>query len=151
DGGFEIIVSGRRKGVGSSRETAVQAEKWSGIRIAIAESFAPIHAANNVNQGVLMGGYDILERLSAGEAVPLAEFATGLDPIGRLVLEWGGLFPFLAALRRGDVVLPESDTPPRPMTMTEKILARHLPEGGGERLVKPGDAILAREIGRAHV
>jgi 3-isopropylmalate dehydratase small subunit len=49
DGNFEVIVSGRRKGVGSSRETAVQAEKWSGIRIAIAESFAPIHARNNVN------------------------------------------------------------------------------------------------------
>ncbi|MGB3562441.1 MAG: aconitate hydratase, partial [Thermoanaerobaculia bacterium] len=31
DGNFEVIVSGYRKGVGSSRETAVQAEKWSGI------------------------------------------------------------------------------------------------------------------------
>src|SRR5437016_9542989 len=36
DGHFEVVVSGLRKGVGSSRETAVQAEKWSGIRIAIA-------------------------------------------------------------------------------------------------------------------
>ena len=57
-GNFEVIVSGLRKGVGSSRETATQAEKWSGIRLAVAESFAPIHAANNVNQGVLMTGYD---------------------------------------------------------------------------------------------
>src|SRR5439155_6027956 len=31
DGGFEVIVSGWRKGVGSSRETATQAEKWCGI------------------------------------------------------------------------------------------------------------------------
>ena len=30
DGNFEVVVSGVRKGVGSSRETAVQAEKWSG-------------------------------------------------------------------------------------------------------------------------
>ena len=51
DGNFEVIVSGLRKGVGSSRETAVQAEKWSGIRIAIAASFAPIHARNNVSPG----------------------------------------------------------------------------------------------------
>ena len=65
DGDFEVIVSGERKGVGSSRETAVQCEKWSGIRIAIADSFAPIHARNNINQGVLMGGYDILRRLQA--------------------------------------------------------------------------------------
>src|SRR5438445_12768542 len=57
DGNFEINVSGQRKGVGSSRETAVQAEKWSGIRIAIAASFAPIHARNNINQGVLMGDH----------------------------------------------------------------------------------------------
>jgi len=41
NGNFEVIVSGLRKGVGSSRETAVQAEKWSGIRLAIAASFAP--------------------------------------------------------------------------------------------------------------
>src|SRR5262249_24427851 len=45
-GGFEVIVSGYRKGVGSSRETAVQAETWSGIKLAIAASFAPIHARN---------------------------------------------------------------------------------------------------------
>src|SRR5258708_25741331 len=38
---FEAIVSGYRKGVGSSRQTAVQAEKWSGMRIAIGASFAP--------------------------------------------------------------------------------------------------------------
>src|SRR5687768_8184209 len=56
-GNFEVIVSGLRKGVGSSREAAVQAEKWSGIRIAIAASFAPIHARNNISQGVLMGDH----------------------------------------------------------------------------------------------
>src|ERR1700736_4446239 len=54
DGNFEVIVSGHRKGVGSSRETAVQAEKWSGIGIAVAASFAPIHARNNISQGGLM-------------------------------------------------------------------------------------------------
>src|SRR5215213_518423 len=70
-GGFEVIVSGLRKGVGSSRETAVQAEKWSGIRIAIAASFAPIHARNNVSQGVLMGDHAMLVRLQRGESIPL--------------------------------------------------------------------------------
>src|SRR3954462_12882014 len=72
DGNFEVIVSGFRKGVGSSRETAVQAEKWSGIRIAIAASFAPIHARNNISQGVLMGDHEIIARLQEGEGVPLA-------------------------------------------------------------------------------
>ena len=63
DGNFEVVVSGQRKGVGSSRETAVQAEKWSGVRLAVATSFAPIHARNNINQGVLMGNHDMLLRL----------------------------------------------------------------------------------------
>src|SRR3954453_16802944 len=73
-GNFEVIVSGYRKGVGSSRETAVQAEKWSGIRIAIAASFAPIHARNNISQGVLMGDHEVIRRLQAGEGIPLSEF-----------------------------------------------------------------------------
>src|SRR5262249_7208496 len=76
-GNFEAIVSGYRKGVGSSRETAVQAEKWSGIRIAIAASFAPIHARNNIAQGVLMGDHEMLRRLQRGEGIPLEELGRG--------------------------------------------------------------------------
>jgi 3-isopropylmalate/(R)-2-methylmalate dehydratase large subunit len=149
DGGFEVIVSGFRKGVGSSRETASQAEKWCGIRIAVAASFAPIHARNNVNQGVLMADHDTLRRLEAGEGVPLAGFCAGYDPITRLVVEHGGLFPFSKALQAGEVELPQPDTGPRPMTMAEKLLARHLLGGreGGERYVEPGDAVVVRVDG----
>lgn len=139
-GNFEVIVSGLRKGTGSSRETATQAEKWSGIRIAIAASFAPIHAANNINQGVLMGGYDILRRLEAGDGVPLEEFCDGLDPITRLIVLEGGLFPFAKALAAGTIEIPVPQTPERPMNMTEKILSRHLL--GGPRPVQSGDAVL---------
>ncbi len=146
DGNFEVIVSGYRKGVGSSRETAVQAEKWSGIRIAIAASFAPIHAGNNVNQGVLMGDHEMLRRLQAGEGVPIEEFCRGYDPISRLIIRQGGLFPFAKALAAGPssgVELPRHETGPRPMTMAEKILARHL-RGveEGKRFVAPGDAVV---------
>src|SRR5436190_15962008 len=114
DGNFEAIVSGYRKGTGSSRETAVQAEKWSGIRIAIAASFAPIHARNNVAQGVLMGDHALLRRLERGEAVPLEEFTKGWDPISRLVIREGGLFPFVKALREKRVSLPAHGTAARP-------------------------------------
>src|SRR5215831_7824553 len=55
NGNFEVLVSGHRKGTGSSRETAPQAEKWCGIRLVIAASFAPIHERNNINLGQLMG------------------------------------------------------------------------------------------------
>jgi 3-isopropylmalate/(R)-2-methylmalate dehydratase large subunit len=146
DGNFEVIVSGYRKGVGSSRETAVQAEKWSGIRIAVAASFAPIHAANNHAQGVLMADYDQLRRLQAGLGVPLEEFCRGSDPITRLIVREGGMFPFAKALARGEVELPRPDTGPRPMTMAEKILSRHL-LGEGPKYLKPGDAVLVEVDG----
>jgi 3-isopropylmalate/(R)-2-methylmalate dehydratase large subunit len=141
DGNFEVVVSGYRKGVGSSRETAVQAEKWCGIRIAIAASFAPIHAANNINQGVLMGDHAMLERLERGEGVPLEQFAGELDPVRREVVRRGGLFPFAKAVAGGEIELARPSTGSRPMTMAEKILARHLP-GDGPAAVQPGDSVV---------
>jgi 3-isopropylmalate/(R)-2-methylmalate dehydratase large subunit len=146
-GNFEVIVSGYRKGVGSSRETAVQAEKWSGIRIAIAASFAPIHARNNIAQGVLMGDHAMLLRLQAGEAIPREGFARGYDPITQKIVEYGGLFPFTRAFSRGEVSLPALKTGPRPMTLGEKILARHLLGVEGPAWVQPGDAICVRVDG----
>src|SRR6476469_506414 len=89
NGNFEVIVSGYRKGVGSSREQATQSEVFSGIRIAIAASFAPIHAGNNINQGLLMGDHDMLVRLQRGEGVPLEEFYRKHDPISQLIIREG--------------------------------------------------------------
>ncbi|HEX8253841.1 MAG TPA: aconitase family protein [Thermoanaerobaculia bacterium] len=143
NGNFEVIVSGYRKGVGSSRETATQCEVFSGIRIAIAVSFAPIHAGNNINQGLLMGDHDMLVRLQAGEGVPLSEFSSKYDPITKLIIEWGGLFPFSKAVERGEAELPVPRNAPRPMTMGEKILARHMRGVADDaRYVKPGDAVV---------
>src|SRR5690606_32568301 len=121
-GNFQVIVSGYRKGVGSSRETAAQAEYFSGIRLAVAASFAPIHARNNINIGLLMADHAVLRRLMAGEEIPIAELAAGWDPITRLVIESGGLFRFCARLAAGEVSPPRVETPPRPMTLAEKIL-----------------------------
>lgn len=150
DGNFEVIVSGYRKGTGSSRETAVQCEKWSGIRIAIAASFAPIHARNNLNLGQLMGDHEQLARLQRGEALPLADFTERFDPISRLVLAHGGLFPFLFALEEKRVELPGLTTEERPMTMAEKAIARHLLPGQG-RWVRPGDPVLVQvDAGYSH-
>jgi 3-isopropylmalate/(R)-2-methylmalate dehydratase large subunit len=147
DGNFEVIVSGLRKGVGSSRETATQAEKWSGIRIAIAASFSPIHARNNVSQGLLMGDHALLRRLQAGEAVPLEEFLRGRDAITRAMIQSGGLFAFTKAFARGAVALPPITTGTRPMTMAEKILAAHAVGATPTPYVKPGDALCVRVDG----
>ena len=95
------------------RETAVQAEKWSGIRIAIAASFAPIHARNNISAGRAHGRpRDPDAAAGAARSVPLAEFTKGHDPITRKVIEHGGLFPFTKAYARGEVAPAPSR--PRP-------------------------------------
>jgi len=145
-GGFEVIVAGLRKGVGSSRETAAQAEKWAGIRLSVAASFAPIHARNLINQGVLQGGYDMVRRLQAGEGIPLQEFLAGHDPITTEIIRAGGLFAFGKAVREGSVHVPPHETAARPMTMGEKIIASHL-VGDVPPHVKPGDAVVARVDG----
>ncbi|MGZ7039129.1 MAG: aconitase family protein, partial [Thermoanaerobaculia bacterium] len=143
NGNFEVIVSGYRKGVGSSRETATQCEVWSGIRIAVAASFAPIHAGNNINQGLLMADHDMLRRLQGGEGIAIDEFTKGRDAITRLIIKAGGLFPFAKALESNAIALPAPNTPKRPMTMGEKILARHMRGARNDRrYVKPGDAIV---------
>jgi len=143
DGNFEVIVSGYRKGTGSSRETAVQAEKWSGIRIAIAASFAPIHARNNICQGVLMADHAVLRRLQQGEAVPLEAFMTGRDAVEREIIAAGGLFPYSQALAAGTQAPPAIPRrEPRPLTLAEKILERHLLSPVGSGQLRPGDAVI---------
>ena len=96
-GNFEVIVSGQRKGTGSSRETAAQCERWAGISIVIAASFAPIHERNNINLGQLMGDHAMLERLQNGEAIPLSEFTSQYDPVTQLIVEYCLLYTSDAA------------------------------------------------------
>ncbi|MEK9731301.1 MAG: aconitase family protein [Candidatus Poseidoniales archaeon] len=147
NGNFEVIVSGQRKGTGSSRETAAQCERWAGIRIVIAASFAPIHERNNINLGQLMGDYSMLERLQNGEELQLHEFTKKYDPVTKLILEHGGLFPFAQALNDGSIQLPPISTPFRPMTMAEKIIANNLVGQPVGQCVQPGDPVIAEVQG----
>ena len=147
DGNFEIIVSGQRKGTGSSRETAAQCERWAGIRIVIASSFAPIHERNNINLGQLMAGYDTLQKLQDGESIPLSEFTSKYDPVTRLIIEAGGLFPFAEKLTKKQISLSPLDTEERPMTMAEKIISRNLVGQKEGQCVQPNDPVIAQVQG----
>ncbi|MBL4634572.1 MAG: aconitate hydratase [Kofleriaceae bacterium] len=146
NGGFEVIVSGYQKGVGSSRETAAQCEAYSGIRIAVAASFAPIHERNNINIGQLMCDHKTLERLLAGEELEISEFTKGYDANTKLIIESGGLFKFCGRVDAGEIPLTSPGTAKRPMNMTEKILASKLLPGQGEYL-KVGDAVMVNVSG----
>ena len=147
NGNFEVIVSGQRKGTGSSRETAAQCERWAGIRIVIASSFAPIHERNNINLGQLMGDYEMLQRLQDGESISLNEFTAKYDPVTKLIIESGGLFPFAEKLKNREISLDPLNTPHGPMTMAEKIISRNLVGQEEGQCVKPNDPVIAQVQG----
>ncbi len=146
-GGFAVVVSGLSKGCGSSRETAPYAEKAAGIQLVIAKSIEKIYGQNSQNIGLLTStDLSLVERIRSGEEIPLAEFTQGLDPISKDIVEHGGLFSYNKARVAGEVTPPPVETSPRPMTITEKIIARHAFVRAGEvgvAAVKPGDALFA--------
>ncbi len=147
DGGFAVVVSGLSKGCGSSRETAPYAEKWAGIQLVIAESIEKIYGQNAQNIGLLTStDFGLIERIRRGEEISLAEFTRGLDPISRSIVEYGGLFNYNKARLAGQISPPALETKKRPMTIVEKIIARHAFVSAGKvgvEAVKPGDALFA--------
>jgi 3-isopropylmalate/(R)-2-methylmalate dehydratase large subunit len=158
NGGFAVVVSGLSKGCGSSRETAPYAEKWAGIQLVIAESIEKIYGQNSQNIGLLTStDFGLIERIRRGEEIPLAEFTNGLDPISKAIVEYGGLFNYNKARLAGEVSPPPLSEPRpvgvaggsvehRPMTIVEKIIARHAFVTAGKigvAAVKPGDALFA--------
>ncbi|OLC03225.1 MAG: 3-isopropylmalate dehydratase [Gemmatimonadetes bacterium 13_1_40CM_70_15] len=144
-GGFVASVSGKRRGKGSSREQSPYAEMCAGIRLVIAENIERIYRENCQNLGVLTTtDFSIIDRVRRGEEIPLSTFTAGEGEITRGIIEYGGLFNYNLARLQGKVVLTPPQTPPRPMTLGEKILARHWvvdPSTGkvGVPAVRPGD------------
>ena len=162
NGGFVCSVAGKRRGKGSSREASPYAELHAGIRVVVAESIERIYNENCQNLGVLTTtDFGIIDRILAGEDIPLSEFTDGKDEITRQIIECGGLFEFNVARLQGRVTIPRTaaqggtrdgeartlEAPPttRPMTVAEKIFAKHLVTDAskgelGVPWVKPGDA-----------
>jgi 3-isopropylmalate/(R)-2-methylmalate dehydratase large subunit len=149
-GGFSVLVSGKSKGCGSSRETAPYSEKSAGIRLVIARTIEKIYGQNCQNIGLFTStDFGLIERIQRGEAIPMAEFTRGLDPISTAIVEHGGLFAYNQARLAGRVSPPLPETPRRPMTLVEKIIASHavVDAKAGElgiASVKPGDAVFCR-------
>ncbi|HLJ25170.1 MAG TPA: aconitase family protein [Candidatus Angelobacter sp.] len=147
-GGFVAAVSGKRRGKGSSREQSPYAELCAGIKLVIAENIERIYKQNCQNLGVLTStDFGLIDKVRSGEEIPLSEFTRGEDEITRQVIEYGGLFPFNVARLQKKVFLPPITTAKRPMTIAEKIFARHMigdQGGAGVPYVRPGDTGFAR-------
>jgi 3-isopropylmalate/(R)-2-methylmalate dehydratase large subunit len=148
--GVSVLVSGASKGCGSSRETAPYSELAAGAKLVIARSLEKIYRQNAQNIGLLTStDFGLIARIRRGEAIPVAEFTRGLDPISAAIVEHGGLFAYNKARLEGTVSPPAITTPLRPMTLCEKILAAHAVVDArsgatGALAVKPGDAFFAR-------
>ena len=147
-GGFVCAVSGKRRGKGSSREQSPYAEMSAGIQLVIAENIERIYKQNCQNLGLLTStNFSLIDKIRAGQEIPLSEFTQGEDEITRQVIEYGGLFPFNVARLQKKVFLPPIRTGTRPMTLAEKIFSRHMINENGEvgvPQVKPGDTGFAR-------
>ncbi len=153
-GGFVCAVSGKRRGKGSSREQSPYAEMCAGIRLVIAENIERIYKQNCQNLGLLTStNFSLIEKVRAGEEIPLTEFTTGEDEITRQVIEYGGLFPFNVARLQKKVFLPPIQTAKRPMTLAEKIFARHMLDpdknGGAGALARPAGPSSAQDTAGA--
>jgi 3-isopropylmalate/(R)-2-methylmalate dehydratase large subunit len=144
-GGFVASVSGKRRGKGSSREQSPYAELVAGVRLVIAENIERIYRENCQNLGVFTStDFGLIDRVRRGEEIPLAELTAGEGEISRGIIEYGGLFNYNVARLQGRVTVPAITTPPRPMTIAEKIFARHWVVDAaagqvGVPAVKPGD------------
>ena len=149
-GGFVASISGKRRGKGSSREQSPYAELAAGIRLVVAENIERIYKQNCQNLGLLTStNFDLIARVASGEEIPLEEFTRGEDEITRQIIEYGGLFAFNVARLQGKITIPPITTERRPMTVAEKIFARHFVvdlsrDQVGLEAVKPGDSGFAR-------
>jgi 3-isopropylmalate/(R)-2-methylmalate dehydratase large subunit len=146
-GNFAVVVSGLSKGCGSSRETAPYAEKAAGVQLVIAQSIEKIYGQNSQNIGLLTStDFGLIDRIQRGEEIALTEFTKGLDPVSQDIVSYGGLFNYNKARLSGQISPPPVTTASRPMTIVEKIIARHAFVTAGKigvEAVKPGDALFA--------
>lgn len=145
NGGFVCSVSGKRRGKGSSREQSPYAEKCAGIRVVVAENIERIYRENCQNLGILTStSSSVIEMIRSGDAIPLSEFTKGEGAITKEVVRYGGLFEYNVARLQGKVKPPAIATSARPMTLGEKIIARHwvrdlAQDDVGIPYVAPGD------------
>jgi 3-isopropylmalate/(R)-2-methylmalate dehydratase large subunit len=117
----------------------------AGIRLVVGESIERIYRENCQNLGIFTAtDFSILERVRCGEPIPLSVFTAGEGQITRDIIEFGGLFNYNVARLRGALAVPRITTSPRPMTIAEKIFARHWVADAaagrtGVAFVAPGD------------
>ncbi|MEH1798232.1 MAG: aconitase/3-isopropylmalate dehydratase large subunit family protein [Nostoc sp.] len=121
---YNVIEAGENFGCGSSREVAPIALQAAGIEKIRARSFAEIFYRNSINIGLS------LEILGEKQENPVVD----------AIAAAGGLMSFNQLRRQGQITIPRSLTPSRPMTLVEKLLAK----ASGNTYVQPGEVVFAQ-------
>ncbi|MEL6495523.1 MAG: aconitase/3-isopropylmalate dehydratase large subunit family protein [Cyanobacteria bacterium J06623_7] len=121
---YEAIAAGANFGCGSSREYAPIAIKAAGIKLVRAQSFAEIFYRNSINIGLNL-------EISGAERN---------NPVVEVITAAGGLTAFNQQRLQNNITVPPSNTPPRLMTMAEKMLA----QASGNKYVQPGEVVFAK-------
>ncbi|WP_020656087.1 aconitase family protein [Massilia niastensis] len=126
NGRFSVTVAGKRYGKGSSREHSPVAEREAGIRLVIAESFERIYRQNADNVGIFTStDFGLVERIARGEPIDIEELVASRDSVAAAILRSGGLLRY--GRERMRKVSRHAPAPGAgPLTLAEKILARHL-------------------------
>src|SRR5215831_7765754 len=124
NGNFGMLLAGDGWGEGSSREVAALALLYAGIGIVFAPTIAPIHRQNLINNGMFpITDPALARRLVNHERVNADELTVSFDDLSKRIVRYGGLFQFMEARAQGREQDSIIDTPARPMTIAEKILA----------------------------
>jgi homoaconitate hydratase family protein len=121
---YEVIEAGENFGCGSSREYAPLAIKAAGIKLVRARSFAEIFYRNCINIGLAV------EVIGENQD----------NPIVNAISAAGGLTAFNQQRLQNQIAVPPSSTPPRSMTMAEKMLA----QASGNDYVQPGEVVFVK-------
>lgn len=142
-GNFQALVAGSSFARGSSRIHAPLALQEAGINLVIADA-ERIFRDNCVNCGIhlIKPGSESAQRLLRQEAVATDEVLKEMPQISQDIMRVGGLLSYLKAIEEKRLSIPTIATAPRPMTMTEKIIAQKAvnQEGNiGVTAVAPGD------------
>jgi 3-isopropylmalate/(R)-2-methylmalate dehydratase large subunit len=143
NGGYEMICVGPSFGCGSSREHAPISLKGAGIRFISAQPIERIFLQNSQNQGLYpIENPQILSEFLNSKKTEKGGLTKVYEPISADIICFGGLLPYIKARLEGQVRIPEIETGTRPMTMAEKIIAKHMITEShvvGVPAVKPND------------
>lgn len=128
NGGFAVTVAGKRYGKGSSRESSPLAELSAGIRLIIAESFERIYLQNCDNIGILTStDFSLLDKIEAGEDIPMEAFLEGRDAVTQEIIRHGGLLAYSKSKKWPQVGSTQISEPTnKSLTLVEKIIQRQI-------------------------